>query len=380
MKHRVPILFAIGTAVCWGLYGPTLQKARHPEGLLPPDGWSAFKPYVGIGLAYLVLAIFGGLIMMRIKRDTYSFSGKQAPALKWGFAAGILGALGALCLTSAMTSFEGPPHAELVMPIVFGGAVTVVGLHAAISHGQIRSLMAVGMVLTGVGIVLVAANTPHQRKAKSGTPDVEATVEPDVESSLPVKPILFALGTALCWGFYGPTLQHSRAPGSPPAPPPEGWSPFKPYVGIGLAYLVLAIVGGLVMMKFQGDSFSFTGDHSNALTWGFAAGCLGALGALSLTSAMSTFTGKPIPELVMPIVFGGAVTIVGLYAANNQGDMSIWMAAGILLTGVGIVLVAGNTPHGPGHRPTPPDPAAVQSSIADEMTTGGDQTNPETGA
>jgi hypothetical protein len=95
---------------------------------------------------------------------------------------------------------------------------------------------------------------------------------------------------------------------------------------------------------------------------------------------MSTFTGKPIPELVMPIVFGGAVTIVGLYAANNQGDMNIWMAAGILLTGVGIVLVAGNTPHGPGHRPTPPDTAAVQSSIEDEMTPGGDQTNPETGA
>ena len=116
-------------------------------------------------------------------------------------------------------------------------------------------------------------------------------------------PILFALGTALCWGLYGPTLQHARAPGSPPAPPPDGWSPFKPYVGIGLAYLVLAIIGGLIMMKVKGDSFSFTGKQSPALTWGFAAGVLGALGALCLTSAMSTFNGKPIPELIMPIVF-----------------------------------------------------------------------------
>ena len=170
-------------------------------------------------------------------------------------------------------------------------------------------------------------------------------------------PMLFALGTALCWGLYGPTLQYSRAPGSPPAPPPDGWSPFKPYVGIGLAYLVLAIIGGLIMMKVKGDSFSFTGKQSPALTWGFAAGVLGALGALSLTSAMSTFAGKPIPELVMPIVFGGAVTVVGIHAAITHGSMKPMMGVGILLTGVGIVLVASNTPHGSGQKP--PDEAAA---------------------
>jgi len=171
-------------------------------------------------------------------------------------------------------------------------------------------------------------------------------------------PILFALGTALCWGLYGPTLQYSRAPGSPPPPPPDGWSPFKPYVGIGLAYLVLAIIGGLIMMKVKGDSFSFFGKQAPALTWGFAAGILGALGALSLTSAMSTFSGKPIPELVMPIVFGGAVTIVGIHAAITHGGMRPMMGVGILLTGIGIVLVATNTPHGAGHKP-PADAAAT---------------------
>ena len=25
---KYPILFALGTALCWGLYGPTLGKAR----------------------------------------------------------------------------------------------------------------------------------------------------------------------------------------------------------------------------------------------------------------------------------------------------------------------------------------------------------------
>jgi hypothetical protein len=174
-------------------------------------------------------------------------------------------------------------------------------------------------------------------------------------------PILFALGTALCWGLYGPTLQYSRAPGSPPAPPPDGWSPFKPYVGIGLAYLVLAIIGGLIMMKVKGDSFSFSGKQSPALTWGFAAGILGALGALCLTSAMSTFQGKPIPELVMPIVFGGAVTIVGIHAAITHGGMKPMMGLGILLTGIGIVMVATNTQHGPVQM-QPPEAGAGEAS------------------
>ena len=86
---------------------------------------------------------------------------------------------------------------------------------------------------------------------------------------------------------------------------------FKPYVGIGLAYLVIAIAGGLIAMKVIGkDNFKF----NDAVTkWGFAAGTLGALGALSLTLAMFN-GGARIPHAVMPVVFGGAVTITALYS------------------------------------------------------------------
>ena len=85
------------------------------------------------------------------------------------------------------------------------------------------------------------------------------------------------------------------------------------------------------------------------------------MGALSLTSAMSTFQGKPIPELVMPIVFGGAVTIVGIHAAITHGEMKPMMGLGILLTGIGIVMVATNTPHGPG-QVQPPEAGAGEAS------------------
>ena len=187
-------------------------------------------------------------------------------------------------------------------------------------------------------------------------------------------PILFALGTALCWGLYGPTLQHARPGGSPPLAPPDpaGWSPFKPYVGIGLAYLVIAIAGGLVAMKLKGDTFSFSGPQSPALKWGFAAGVLGALGALCLTSSMSTFIGKPQPQLVMPIVFGGAVSVTAIHSAFSHGGMKPMMAVGILLTAVGIILVAANTEHGGGHKKQPEAISAateVQPVVSAETAT-----------
>ena len=55
----IPVLFALSTALCWALYGPTLAKSRSLIG-----EWSPFKPYVFIGVAYLVWAIGGGLFVL----------------------------------------------------------------------------------------------------------------------------------------------------------------------------------------------------------------------------------------------------------------------------------------------------------------------------
>ncbi len=175
-KMLIPICFAVATAVFWGCYGPTIGNAQTPRGidgrpLMPPDGWTPFKPYVFIGIAYLVIAIAGGLVMMKVRGDSFSYTAvvpDTAPAIthfqpaKWGFLAGTLGALGAFCLTTAMMTSRG--NALLVMPIVFGGAVSVTALVSAIRlHGEatINPLLWVGMVLTVVGVVIVAMNTPH---------------------------------------------------------------------------------------------------------------------------------------------------------------------------------------------------------------------------
>lgn len=150
-------------------------------------------------------------------------------------------------------------------------------------------------------------------------------------------PFVFALGTALCWGLYGPVLGRARLVD-------ETMSPFKPYVGIGIAYLVIAIVGGLIGMRVMGDSFEPTGPSG---IWGLYAGTLGALGALSLTLAMFS-GGARIPYAVMPVVFGGAVTVTALYTlyrGRGQLEVSPLLWVGIAGMLVSVVLITTNTPH-----------------------------------
>lgn len=156
-------------------------------------------------------------------------------------------------------------------------------------------------------------------------------------------PILFALGTALFWGLYGPTIGNAQVK----VPPPEGWSPFKPYVFIGVAYLVIAIAGGLVAMKLKGDTFNYSGEHFTPAKWGFLAGCLGAGGAICLTSAMMISKGNA--TLVMPIVFGGAISVTAIVTAmKSHVSLSPWVWVGIGMCVVGAATIARNQPaHGP---------------------------------
>ncbi len=166
-------------------------------------------------------------------------------------------------------------------------------------------------------------------------------------------PVVFASLTALFWGMYGPAIGFARTA--------EGNNPFKPYLMIGVAYLIWAIVGGAAGMAYTKVPFAFSG---SGVTWGFIGGSLGAFGALTLTLAMFSFPSKPRPELVMPIVFGGAVTvnaITNLVLSQRQAGAhapSLWLWIGIVVVAVGIVVVAYNTPHiAPAKNPPPSTPA-----------------------
>jgi drug/metabolite transporter (DMT)-like permease len=179
--RTLAIIFAVATACFWGLYGPALGNARSTQ--KPPE-WSAYKPYVFIGIAYLVWGCLGGMAAMKYFGDTFSFSGPQQRAATWGFLAGSLGAFGALTLTFAMMKAQG--NAGLVMPIVFGGAVTVTALTTIVvarGHVTASPLLWVGMLLVVSGIILVAKYTPHAAPGhKPGAAPSHTTQTPAVSA------------------------------------------------------------------------------------------------------------------------------------------------------------------------------------------------------
>ncbi len=162
-------------------------------------------------------------------------------------------------------------------------------------------------------------------------------------------PIIFAVMTGLFWGTYGPAVGLAREA------LPGDKSPFKPYLMIGLAYLVWGVIGGAVAMRATGATFTYNGGQA---TWGFIAGSLGAFGALSLTIAMFS-GGMAMPQVVMPIVFGTAVSVSAIVATLTIKNVEVnpMLYVGIVGMAICIVIVAYFTPHPKKHGP-PPTPAA----------------------
>jgi hypothetical protein len=148
-------LFALGTVLCWGLYGPTLH-----------DGQNAFASEKGlraifcVGIAYFLVAVLVPGVVLAAKGQVAGFNWDGT---KHSTFAGILGALGALCITWALVN-DGKPF--IVMPLVFAGAPIVNTIASIIKHppaGGVKSLdwrLYVGFVLAAVGAYLVLAFKP----------------------------------------------------------------------------------------------------------------------------------------------------------------------------------------------------------------------------
>jgi hypothetical protein len=161
MRQYLPFIFALSTGLFWGLYGPMLTKARLGDAQASP-----FKPFVAIGIAYLVIAVAGGIIGMYLKQDSFAFTGAGAT---WGLIAGALGAIGALTLTLCMFS-GGARMPHVVMPLVFGGAVTISALYGFITSSDkahISPMLWVGIAGMLVSVVIITMNAPHAAPPKS---------------------------------------------------------------------------------------------------------------------------------------------------------------------------------------------------------------------
>ena len=140
--------------------------------------------------------------------------------------------------------------------------------------------------------------------------------------------LIFVTMTFCCWGIYGPVLhvgQEQMAGGA-------GKASLRPFMCVGIAYFIIAVLYPLFVLKTKGENGNWT---SKGFIWSFAAGVITAIGSLGIVLAFK-FQGKPV--YVMPLVFGLAPivnTIVGMLMSGTTKKPSPVFYIGILLVALG---------------------------------------------
>ena len=140
------ILFALGAALSWGLYGPVLHRGQVELG-------SPMRALLCVGIAYFLIGVLVPVVNLGYSGELHSFTMKGSIAATLG---GALGAVGAVCIIFAFKTGGLPTY---VMPLVFGGAPLVNVLFSMWLHPPKTSpnpLLYMGFVLaaTGAGLVL----------------------------------------------------------------------------------------------------------------------------------------------------------------------------------------------------------------------------------
>jgi drug/metabolite transporter (DMT)-like permease len=139
--------------------------------------------------------------------------------------------------------------------------------------------------------------------------------------------------TAICWGIYNPLLQWGAAG--------MGGGRLRPFVCVGLAYFLIAVVLPILLIMMTGqESDAKFAPTFGGVVWSLIAGTAGALGALGIILALS-YGAKPI--FLAPLVFGFAPvvnTIFTLYVTGAYKEtISPLFYAGLILVVVGAVTV-----------------------------------------
>lgn len=151
------LVFTLTTVVSWGLYGLLLHTGQ--LGMADPVHGRT-KAFLIVGLAYFLTAVLAPLALLWIGGAEWSFPGR---GLWWSLAAGIVGAVGALCV---LLAFGAKGHPVTVMTIVFAGAPLVNALTAIVLHppaggwGDLRWQFILGIVLAIAGGTLVTLYKP----------------------------------------------------------------------------------------------------------------------------------------------------------------------------------------------------------------------------
>lgn len=159
--------------------------------------------------------------------------------------------------------------------------------------------------------------------------------------------IVFVILTVASWGLYGVFLHKGQDAMKPPtelgakdeATEDPSHRRYKAFLFVGLAYLLVAVIGSALMLVQSGADWTFTG---KGVSWSFLAGVVGAVGAFGVLLA---FGGGGKPAVVMSIVFAGAPIVNAVVATLSHPPPGGWSAIrwqfvlGIFLAAAGGCLV-----------------------------------------
>lgn len=146
--------------------------------------------------------------------------------------------------------------------------------------------------------------------------------------------VVFALGAALAWGLYGPTIHTGQV---------KLGNPMRSLLCVGVAYFLIGVLFPLVSLASQGELKNF---NAGGVTWATIGGALGAAGAIFIIYA---FKSGGLPNYVMPLVFGGAPVINALFTMVLHPPKSApnpLLYLGFLLVGAGAAMVLYFKPQG----------------------------------
>ena len=139
------IIFALGAALSWGLYGPALHNGQVQLG-------HPMRALLCVGVAYFLIGVLVPVVTLSSQGNLNGFTMKGSVAATLG---GALGAAGAVCIIFAFKNGGLPTY---VMPLVFAGAPLVNVIVTMWQHPPKNSpnpLLYVGFVLAAAGAGMV---------------------------------------------------------------------------------------------------------------------------------------------------------------------------------------------------------------------------------
>jgi hypothetical protein len=145
------IIFAVGAALAWGLYGPALHRGQVALG-------NPMRALLCVGFAYFLIGVLVPVFNLSAQGQLNGFTTKGSLAAIGG---GALGAIGAVCIIFAFRSGGLPTY---VMPLVFAGAPLVNVIFSMWLHPPKTSpnpLLYVGFVLAALGAGMVLYFKPQ---------------------------------------------------------------------------------------------------------------------------------------------------------------------------------------------------------------------------